>query len=206
MTPLVLFHTDYLSWLARFVSFDSIVDLTNDSSGVSFTCSVWSVRCMKIQTQHIVYIEDARYMQCSCYVVLASVSTKDRQATRDIKRPCRDPHTDLFNQSCIENYPRCVPWRKFCHCVFSSSFYFFFFGKLVCPFVVSCVSYVQCLEGIECVTGSAIVLKSDLIVIDLCELVISPTYFDKLHFQTDIYLNSSERCTIIRIYTNNKSS
>lgn len=60
---------------------------------------------MKIQTQQTLYLEDARYMQCSCYVVLASVSTKDRQATRDIKRPCRDPHTDLFNQSHIETIP-----------------------------------------------------------------------------------------------------
>lgn len=84
---------------------------------------------MEIQTQHIVYLEDARYMQCSCYVVSASVSTKDGQATRDIKRPCRDPHTDLFNQSCIEKlsplFERRITLEKVLSLrfLFSSSFF-----------------------------------------------------------------------------------
>lgn len=78
---------------------------------------------MKIQTQHIVYLEDARYMQCSCYVVLASVSTKDRRATRDIKRRVVTPTQIYLINLASRNIPA-YPGESFVICIFSSSFIF----------------------------------------------------------------------------------
>lgn len=50
-------------------------------------------------------------------------------------------------------------------------------------------------------TGSAIVLKSDLIVIDLCELVIFPHLFGQTSLSNQPFIiDSSERHTIIHIF------